>query len=387
MITSKAVIRTSEIKQSVSITIKTSKFKITGIKTNYMHTSGRKTYIGITPIIDLKSTPDDNELNFREFSVNLDMTVTNDLTLILNSNNNVKSMIADIFYEVRNVNNKNVLFINTTIDNEEIHHSTNIIQNDDVLRYYRKIFPVYRLKTYQVHGNQISNAGEISKITYDKEIGKFRVYLSDGAILLYNNYPLVYEEDMVIQNREHITPPNLYWLIDDSYPDLIFVNQFKVFDSKITLGSDNWNSVNDLIYALNRYSSNGSFSDDFAILSAKFKIQALNQEIKIDFQNKHFKVQDFLQEIGPGAVKLFPFPFRRLYSKLSSYNAIQITIDLFDIKKYLESHSLEDLENSTMQANLRLEMSGEIRSDNIIPHSRKSDDEELYRISNPIQNP
>ena len=45
MITSKAVIRTSEIKQSVSITIKTSKFKITGIKTNYMHTSGRKTYI------------------------------------------------------------------------------------------------------------------------------------------------------------------------------------------------------------------------------------------------------------------------------------------------------------------------------------------------------
>lgn len=387
MITSKAVIRTSEIKQSVSITIKTSKFKITGIKTNYMHTSGRKTYIGITPIIDLKSTPEDNELNFREFSVNLDMTVTNDLTLILNSNNNVKSMIADIFYEVRNVNNKNVLFINTTIDNEEIHHSTNIIQNDDVLRYYRKIFPVYRLKTYQVHGNQISNAGEISKITYDKEIGKFRVYLSDGAILLYNNYPLVYEEDMVIQNREHITPPNLYWLIDDSYPDLIFVNQFKVFDSKITLGSDNWNSVNDLIYALNRYSSNGSFSDDFAILSAKFKIQALNQEIKIDFQNKHFKVQDFLQEIGPGAVKLFPFPFRRLYSKLSSYNAIQITIDLFDIKKYLESHSLEDLENSTMQANLRLEMSGEIRSDNIIPHSRKSDDEELYRISNPIQNP
>lgn len=387
MITSKAVIRTSEIKQSVSITIKTSKFKITGIKTNYMHTSGRKTYIGITPIIDLKSTPDDNELNFREFSVNLDMTVTNDLTLILNSNNNVKSIIADIFYEVRNVNNKNVLFINTTIDNEEIHHSTNIIQNDDVLRYYRKIFPVYRLKTYQVHGNQISNAGEISKITYDKEIGKFRVYLSDGAILLYNNYPLVYEEDMVIQNREHITPPNLYWLIDDSYPDLIFVNQFKVFDSKITLGSDNWNSVNDLIYALNRYSSNGSFSDDFAILSAKFKIQALNQEIKIDFQNKHFKVQDFLQEIGPGAVKLFPFPFRRLYSKLSSYNAIQITIDLFDIKKYLESHSLEDLENSTMQANLRLEMSGEIRSDNIIPHSRKSDDEELYRISNPIQNP
>lgn len=387
MITSKAVIRTSEIKQSVSITIKTSKFKIIGIKTNYMHTSGRKTYIGITPIIDLKSTPDDNELNFREFSVNLDMTVTNDLTLILNSNNNVKSMIADIFYEVRNVNNKNVLFINTTIDNEEIHHSTNIIQNDDVLRYYRKIFPVYRLKTYQVHGNQISNAGEISKITYDKEIGKFRVYLSDGAILLYNNYPLVYEEDMVIQNREHITPPNLYWLIDDSYPDLIFVNQFKVFDSKITLGSDNWNSVNDLIYALNRYSSNGSFSDDFAILSAKFKIQALNQEIKIDFQNKHFKVQDFLQEIGPGAVKLFPFPFRRLYSKLSSYNAIQITIDLFDIKKYLESHSLEDLENSTMQANLRLEMSGEIRSDNIIPHSRKSDDEELYRISNPIQNP
>lgn len=387
MITSKAVIRTSEIKQSVSITIKTSKFKITGIKTNYMHTSGRKTYIGITPIIDLKSTPDDNELNFREFSVNLDMTVTNDLTLILNSNNNVKSIIADIFYEVRNVNNKNVLFINTTIDNEEIHHSTNIIQNDDVLRYYRKIFPVYRLKTYQVHGNQISNAGEISKITYDKEIGKFRVYLSDGAILLYNNYPLVYEEDMVIQNREHITPPNLYWLIDDSYPDLIFVNQFKVFDSKITLGSDNWNSVNDLIYALNRYSSNGSFSDDFAILSAKFKIQALNQEIKIDFQNKHFKVQDFLQEIGPGAVKLFPFPFRRLYSKLSSYNAIQITIDLFDIKKYLESHSLEDLKNSTMQANLRLEMSGEIRSDNIIPHSRKSDDEELYRISNPIQNP
>lgn len=387
MITSKAVIRTSEIKQSVSITIKTSKFKIIGIKTNYMHTSGRKTYIGITPIIDLKSTPDDNELNFREFSVNLDMTVTNDLTLILNSNNNVKSIIADIFYEVRNVNNKNVLFINTTIDNEEIHHSTNIIQNDDVLRYYRKIFPVYRLKTYQVHGNQISNAGEISKITYDKEIGKFRVYLSDGAILLYNNYPLVYEEDMVIQNREHITPPNLYWLIDDSYPDLIFVNQFKVFDSKITLGSDNWNSVNDLIYALNRYSSNGSFSDDFAILSAKFKIQALNQEIKIDFQNKHFKVQDFLQEIGPGAVKLFPFPFRRLYSKLSSYNAIQITIDLFDIKKYLESHSLEDLENSTMQANLRLEMSGEIRSDNIIPHSRKSDDEELYRISNPIQNP
>lgn len=387
MITSKAVIRTSEIKQSVSITIKTSKFKITGIKTNYMHTSGRKTYIGITPIIDLKSTPDDNELNFREFSVNLDMTVTNDLTLILNSNNNVKSIIADIFYEVRNVNNKNVLFINTTIDNEEIHHSTNIIQNDDVLRYYRKIFPVYRLKTYQVHGNQISNAGEISKITYDKEIGKFRVYLSDGAILLYNNYPLVYEEDLVIQNREHITPPNLYWLIDDSYPDLIFVNQFKVFDSKITLGSDNWNSVNDLIYALNRYSSNGSFSDDFAILSAKFKIQALNQEIKIDFQNKHFKVQDFLQEIGPGAVKLFPFPFRRLYSKLSSYNAIQITIDLFDIKKYLESHSLEDLENSTMQANLRLEMSGEIRSDNIIPHSRKSDDEELYRISNPIQNP
>lgn len=387
MITSKAVIRTSEIKQSVSITIKTSKFKITGIKTNYMHTSGRKTYIGITPIIDLKSTPEDNELNFREFSVNLDMTVTNDLTLILNSNNNVKSIIADIFYEVRNVNNKNVLFINTTIDNEEIHHSTNIIQNDDVLRYYRKIFPVYRLKTYQVHGNQISNAGEISKITYDKEIGKFRVYLSDGAILLYNNYPLVYEEDMVIQNREHITPPNLYWLIDDSYPDLIFVNQFKVFDSKITLGSDNWNSVNDLIYALNRYSSNGSFSDDFAILSAKFKIQALNQEIKIDFQNKHFKVQDFLQEIGPGAVKLFPFPFRRLYSKLSSYNAIQITIDLFDIKKYLESHSLEDLENSTMQANLRLEMSGEIRSDNIIPHSRKSDDEELYRISNPIQNP
>ena len=387
MITSKAVIRTSEIKQSVSITIKTSKFKITGIKTNYMHTSGRKTYIGITPIIDLKSTPEDNELNFREFSVNLDMTVTNDLTLILNSNNNVKSMISDIFYEVRNVNNKNVLFITTTIDNEEIHHSTNIIQNDDVLRYYRKIFPVYRLKTYQVHGNQISNAGEISKITYDKEIGKFRVYLSDGAILLYNNYPLVYEEDMVIQNREHITPPNLYWLIDDSYPDLIFVNQFKVFDSKITLGSDNWNSVNDLIYALNRYSSNGSFSDDFAILSAKFKIQALNQEIKIDFQNKHFKVQDFLQEIGPGAVKLFPFPFRRLYSKLSSYNAIQITIDLFDIKKYLESHSLEDLENSTMQANLRLEMSGEIRSDNIIPHSRKSDDEELYRISNPIQNP
>ncbi len=387
MITSKTVIRTSEIKQSVSITIKTSKFKITGIKTNYMHTSGRKTYIGITPIIDLKSTPDDNELNFREFSVNLDMTVTNDLTLILNSNNNVKSIIADIFYEVRNVNNKNVLFINTTINNEEIHHSTNIIQNDDVLRYYRKIFPVYRLKTYQVHGNQISNAGEISKITYDKEIGKFRVYLSDGAILLYNNYPLVYEEDMVIQNREHITPPNLYWLIDDSYPDLIFVNQFKVFDSKITLGSDNWNSVNDLIYALNRYSSNGSFSDDFAILSAKFKIQALNQEIKIDFQNKHFKVQDFLQEIGPGAVKLFPFPFRRLYSKLSSYNAIQITIDLFDIKKYLESHSLEDLENSTMQANLRLEMSGEIRSDNIIPHSRKSDDEELYRISNPIQNP
>ena len=387
MITSKAVIRTSEIKQSVSITIKTSKFKIIGIKTNYMHTSGRKTYIGITPIIDLKSTPDDNELNFREFSVNLDMTVTNDLTLILNSNNNVKSMIADIFYEVRNVNNKNVLFINATIDNEEIHHSNNIIQNDDVLRYYRKIFPVYRLKTYQVHGNQISNAGEISKITYDKEIGKFRVYLSDGAILLYNNYPLVYEEDMVIQNREHITPPNLYWLIDDSYPDLIFVNQFKVFDSKITLGSDNWNSVNDLIYALNRYSSNGSFSDDFAILSAKFKIQALNQEIKIDFQNKHFKVQDFLQEIGPGAVKLFPFPFRRLYSKLSSYNAIQITIDLFDIKKYLESHSLEDLENSTMQANLRLEMSGEIRSDNIIPHSRKSDDEELYRISNPIQNP
>ena len=243
------------------------------------------------------------------------------------------------------------------------------------------------MKTYQVHGNQISNAGEISKITYDKEIGKFRVYLSDGAILLYNNYPLVYEEDMVIQNREHITPPNLYWLIDDSYPDLIFVNQFKVFDSKITLGSDNWNSVNDLIYALNRYSSNGSFSDDFAILSAKFKIQALNQEIKIDFQNKHFKVQDFLQEIGPGAVKLFPFPFRRLYSKLSSYNAIQITIDLFDIKKYLESHSPEDLENSTMQANLRLEMSGEIRSDNIIPHSRKSDDEELYRISNPIQNP
>lgn len=387
MITSKAVIRTSEIKQSVSITIKTSKFKITGIKTNYMHTSGRKTYIGITPIIDLKSTPEDNELNFREFSVNLDMTVTNDLTLILNSNNNVKSMIADIFYEVRNVNNKNVLFINTTIDNEEIHHSTNIIQNDDVLRYYRKIFPVYRLKTYQVHGNQISNAGEISKITYDKEIGKFRVYLSDGAILLYNNYPLVYEEDMVIQNREHITPPNLYWLIDDSYPDLIFVNQFKVFDSKITLGSDNWNSVNDLIYALNRYSSNGSFSDDFAILSAKFKIQALNQEIKIDFQNKHFKVQDFLQEIGPGAVKLFPFPFRRLYSKLSSYNAIQITIDLFDIKKYLESHSLEDLENSSMRSNLRLEMSGEIRSDNIIPHSRKSDDEELYRISNPIQNP
>lgn len=387
MITSKAVIRTSEIKQSVSITIKTSKFKITGIKTNYMHTSGRKTYIGITPIIDLKSTPEDNELNFREFSVTLDMTVTNDLTLILNSNNNVKSMIADIFYEVRNVNNKNVLFINTTIDNEEIHHSTNIIQNDDVLRYYRKIFPVYRLKTYQVHGNQISNAGEISKITYDKEIGKFRVYLSDGAILLYNNYPLVYEEDMVIQNREHITPPNLYWLIDDSYPDLIFVNQFKVFDSKITLGSDDWNSVNDLIYALNRYSSNGSFSDDFAILSAKFKIQALNQEIKIDFQNKHFKVQDFLQEIGPGAVKLFPFPFRRLYSKLSSYNAIQITIDLFDIKKYLESHSLEDLENFTMQANLRLEMSGEIRSDNIIPHSRKSDDEELYRISNPIQNP
>lgn len=387
MITSKAVIRTSEIKQSVSITIKTSKFKIIGIKTNYMHTSGRKTYIGITPIIDLKSTPDDNELNFREFSVNLDMTVTNDLTLILNSNNNVKSMISDIFYEVRNVNNKNVLFITTTIDNEEIHHSTNIIQNDDVLRYYRKIFPVYRLKTYQVHGNQISNAGEISKITYDKEIGKFRVYLSDGAILLYNNYPLVYEEDMVIQNREHITPPNLYWLIDDSYPDLIFVNQFKVFDSKITLGYDNWNSVNDLIYALNRYSSNGSFSDDFAILSAKFKIQALNQEIKIDFQNKHFKVQDFLQEIGPGAVKLFPFPFRRLYSKLSSYNAIQITIDLFDIKKYLESHSLEDLENFTMQANLRLEMSGEIRSDNIIPHSRRSDDEELYRISNPTQNP
>ena len=67
MITSKAVIRTSEIKQSVSITIKTSKFKITGIKTNYMHTSGRKTYIGITPIIDLKSTPEDNELNFREY--------------------------------------------------------------------------------------------------------------------------------------------------------------------------------------------------------------------------------------------------------------------------------------------------------------------------------
>ena len=387
MITSKAVIRTSKIKQSVSITIKTSKFKITGIKTNYMHTSGRKTYIGITPIIDLKSTPDDNELNFREFSVNLDMTVTNDLTLILNSNNNVKSIIADIFYEVSNVNNKNILLINAIIDNEEIHHSSNIIQNDDVLRYYRKIFPVYRLKTYQVHGNQISNAGEISKITYDKEIGKFRVYLSDGAILLYNNYPLVYEEDMVIQNREHITPPNLYWLIDDSYPDLIFVNQFKVFESKITLGYDNWNSVNDLIYALNRYSSNGSFSDDFAILSAKFKIQALNQEIKIDFQNKHFKVQDFLQEIGPGAVKLFPFPFRRLYSKLSAYNAIQITIDLFDIKKYLESHSLEDLENFTMQPNLRLEMSGEIRSDNIIPHSRKSDDEELYRISKPNQNP
>lgn len=387
MITSKAVIRTSKIKQSVSITIKTSKFKITGIKTNYMHTSGRKTYIGITPIIDLKSTPDDNELNFREFSVNLDMTVTNDLTLILNSNNNVKSIIADISYEVSNVNNKNILLINAIIDNEEIHHSSNIIQNDDVLRYYRKIFPVYRLKTYQVHGNQISNAGEISKITYDKEIGKFRVYLSDGAILLYNNYPLVYEEDMVIQNREHITPPNLYWLIDDSYPDLIFVNQFKVFESKITLGYDNWNSVNDLIYALNRYSSNGSFSDDFAILSAKFKIQALNQEIKIDFQNKHFKVQDFLQEIGPGAVKLFPFPFRRLYSKLSAYNAIQITIDLFDIKKYLESHSLEDLENFTMQPNLRLEMSGEIRSDNIIPHSRKSDDEELYRISKPNQNP
>ena len=387
MITSKAVIRTSKIKQSVSITIKTSKFKITGIKTNYMHTSGRKTYIGITPIIDLKSTPDDNELNFREFSVNLDMTVTNDLTLILNSNNNVKSIIADIFYEVSNVNNKNILLINAIIDNEEIHHSSNIIQNDDVLRYYRKIFPVYRLKTYQVHGNQISNAGEISKITYDKEIGKFRVYLSDGAILLCNNYPLVYEEDMVIQNREHITPPNLYWLIDDSYPDLIFVNQFKVFESKITLGYDNWNSVNDLIYALNRYSSNGSFSDDFAILSAKFKIQALNQEIKIDFQNKHFKVQDFLQEIGPGAVKLFPFPFRRLYSKLSAYNAIQITIDLFDIKKYLESHSLEDLENFTMQPNLRLEMSGEIRSDNIIPHSRKSDDEELYRISKPNQNP
>ena len=65
MITSKAVIRTSEIKQSVSITIKTSKFKIIGIKTNYMHTSGRKTYIGITPIIDLKSTPEDNELNLK----------------------------------------------------------------------------------------------------------------------------------------------------------------------------------------------------------------------------------------------------------------------------------------------------------------------------------
>lgn len=383
MITGKILIKEQGLKQRVSITVKTLTYKITGIKTNYIHVSGIKSYIGITPIVDMSYTPDPAEINYTKYNIVINATLTDDISIILNSHNNVKNLVEDYTYELENVDNTNTLFVNIDIQNTEIHHSHNIKQTDDVLRYYRKLFPIYNLKAYQVQGNQVAHSGAIDRITWDIELKKFRVYMSDGLSLLYDNYPLAFEEEMVIQNREHVTPPNMYWLVDDSYRDLIFVDQLKIFESKIILGNEKWDDPIDLIYKLTKINENTTRSDRFIILQAVFEIQALNQIIKIDFTNKYYKLRDFLPEIGPGSIRMFAIPFRKLYSKLSSYNTIKITMNIFDVDRYLESHSEEDLENYVLNHNTVLEMTGEIKSYNPIPHSRKDDDEEYYRIQAP----
>jgi len=358
-----------DFRSKVVLRLVNNNYKMNRIILNYSHTSRDITYIGVTPDITYGEIIGDDNAISREIELDLNLITAKNLVIIINDFENLRFPIINTneTYFDDDVEHP-YLYIGLEVEPEVISKSTKLHTIDPILQYYKKMYPVYSIESWSTIKNEVSYSGKINKITFDSVSRKFMVYFDSGMIYLFDDYPFSTNSSTQIQHFNHITPPDIHWIIDNANDDMIFIT--KMLIQSATYAAIQFNSIEELFNTINDNSGNNSkkYNERFNVQFIKLNIPHLNRELVIDLNSRNIPFSNLILELNSTYIKTFPIPWRTKY-KNTEFDKIDIVLFIADSESSY-AYSYDNSSHFEIEYNTKVDLHCQIINELTIPFNR-----------------
>ena len=362
-------VKSIKFKSKIVLKIVNGSYKMNRIILNYSHTSKDTTYIGVTPDITYGEIVGDDAASSREIELEINLITAKYVIFIINDFENLRYPIIytnEVYFD-EDVDHP-YLYITLEVSPEVVSKSKKIHIIDPILQYYKKMYPVYSLESWSTIKNEVSYSGKINKITFDSVSRKFMVYFDSGMIYLFDDYPFSTTTSVQIQHFNHITPPDIHWIIDNPSDDIIFIT--KMLIQSATYDAIQFDSIEELFNAINDNSGNTSkkYNERFNVQFIKLNIFHLNRELTIDLNGRNIPFSNLILELNSTYVKTFPIPWRTKYNN-TEFDKTDITLFIADSESSY-AYSYDNSSHFEIEYNTKVDLHCQIINELTIPFNR-----------------
>jgi hypothetical protein len=323
---------------------------------NYFHNSGSYTYIGVTPDLNDSIMIGDDREELRTSSLEFTMPTAKNIIVIINDLDNIRFPIISANEDFYDEDDSNpTLIISLTVDIQYKHKDIRLNTIDPILRYYKKLYPVDKLDAWATIRGELTYVGRLNRISYDTDTKKYRTYFNNNMVFVFDNYPFSVESTIQVQGVGHVTPVDMFWIIESGHLNLVFIKHLVVLNSAFS--SILFDSMEDFLLVFNDNSGNleHKYNDRFDILMLEFNLPHLNRSIILDLNSRNIPIENLLRSVNSSNLEITPIPFRTEFLNTQLEN-VTVTIFMLD-REDEDAANIEQLDESHyfIQTNCKLQ--------------------------------